>query len=287
MAARGPVAGKGKPPDSRPDQPSWARMWNYWLGGSYNYEADREQASVIEKIIPQIRRMAASNRMFVGRAIGWAAASKGIRGGGIEPGVDQVVDLGCGYPPSSPVHAMIQTIRTPSGVAYVDIDPGVVDLAYESLTPGEREWVAVALADIRDPAGVFTAIRQAGPGPAGVIDLAEPVCLLLAGVLPILPAAQAAELVAEYVAMIAPGSYVAISAGRLDSPVMEREFAAACNAPPAANFTQQEVAALFAGLELEEPGIAPVIGLRPGWSDYPSGSPGPAYLLGGIGRKPG
>ncbi len=132
--------------------------------------------------------------MFAGRALSWAVTSKTRPDGSREKGAAQVVDLGCGFPPAGRTHEMILQ------------------------------------ADIRDPARVFTAIREAGPGPG----------------------------------WSPPGSYVAISATRVDDAAMQRELTTAGLLPRLENFTREQFAGLFGGLRLEASGIAPMLGLRLG-----------------------
>ncbi|SRR6266568_724932 len=168
--------------------------------------------------------------MFAGRALSWAVTSKTRPDGSREKGAAQVVDLGCGFPPAGRTHEMIRSFRGTSRVACVDIDPGVIDNVCETVTPGDRSWVAAVQADIRDPARVFTAIREAGPGPG----------------------------------WSPPGSYVAISATRVDDAAMQRELTTAGLLPRLENFTREQFAGLFGGLRLEASGIAPMLGLRLG-----------------------
>jgi hypothetical protein len=212
--------------------------------------------------------MALDNRLFAARAVGWAAQSAG-----------QFADLGCGLSPDGNAHDWARTVRPGARGACIDHDPEVTDTLGAVLygVPG----VAVARADIRDPAAVF-----GDPGVKEIIDLERPVCLLLALVLHFQPPDEAAELMAEYVSKIAPGSYVAISALRVDD---QRLWDQLEGAYPARlhNFTREQFAALLDGLDLVPPGVAPAAKLRPGWREAPGGGKdlGVAYVLGGIGVK--
>jgi hypothetical protein len=73
----------------RPDIPSTARMYDYYLGGKDNYPADREAAERVIKMMPEgtIRTAAAQNRQFLGRAVRDLATECGIR---------QFLDIGTG-----------------------------------------------------------------------------------------------------------------------------------------------------------------------------------------------
>ncbi len=51
-----------------PMKPSIARVYDYWLGGSHNFVADRELGRRIETLDPWIPATARANRDFLGRA---------------------------------------------------------------------------------------------------------------------------------------------------------------------------------------------------------------------------
>src|SRR5215475_7817561 len=91
--------------------PSIARVYDYWLGGSDNFEADREQAERLLQINPEPRRLAIENRMFLGRAVRWLATDCGIR---------QFLDVGSGLPTASNTHDVARAGAPDSTVAYVD-----------------------------------------------------------------------------------------------------------------------------------------------------------------------
>ena len=63
------------------------------------------------------------------------------------------------------------------------------------------------------------------PAVLTVIDLAEPVCLIFGPVLDLMPARQAREVVAGYAALVAPGSYVALTCGRCDDEALWKAVA--------------------------------------------------------------
>ena len=51
--------------------PNVARMYDYYLGGKDNFEADRLAAEEIMRLVPQIRVAAVANRAF----LGWPSAT--------------------------------------------------------------------------------------------------------------------------------------------------------------------------------------------------------------------
>jgi hypothetical protein len=96
-----------------PYTPDPGRMYNYWLGGHDNYQANRRRADEIEQINPGTLRMARNNRIFIGRAVRYAAGQ----------GITQYTDLGCGLVPPPTVDDMARAIHPDAAVAYIDHDP--------------------------------------------------------------------------------------------------------------------------------------------------------------------
>ncbi|KJY33540.1 SAM-dependent methyltransferase, partial [Streptomyces sp. NRRL S-495] len=66
--------------------PHTARMYDYYLGGKDNFEADRKAAEAAIAAYPALPLLARTNREFLGRAVEFAAG-RGIR---------QFVDIGTG-----------------------------------------------------------------------------------------------------------------------------------------------------------------------------------------------
>jgi len=267
----------GDPPVNDPDEPSCARVFNYWLGGTDNTGADRALADEIEKIDPSVRRMVWNNRRFAGHSVRWAAHD-----------VAQFADLGCGIPPGEQTHQAARSVRPAATCAYVDHDPEVTDYMDAAFDGHADDGVAVVRADITHAGPLF-----ADPGMRRVIDLDAPVCLLFALVLHFWQPADARDLMAEYTRLIAPGSHVAISCLRIDDETLWEQLSEAYTPYPLRNFTREQFAALFDGLQIEPPGIVPVMRLLPaelraGWYDTPRlrKSLGPAYVVGAVARKP-
>ena len=261
-----PHAGPGMGPTS-------ARMTNYWLGGTNYTAADQVLAEEIGRICPAVPQMALDSRLFTARAVTWAA-TEGIR---------QFLDLGCGLAPPGPlpsVHATARAVRPDARVGYVDSDAEVIDHLGDVTLAGPHEGIAVVRADLSDPAAVLAELER-----EKIIDPSAPACVIATLVLHFRAPEEARELIAAYAGLLAPGSCLAISTPRVDDGFTWDRLAKAY--PAAAwDFARGEFAALFDGLELIPPGIAPARCLRPGWADAPGRrrDPGPAYVLAGIGR---
>jgi S-adenosyl methyltransferase len=159
----------------------------------------------------------------------------------------------------------------------VDNDPVVASHARALLVTGAG--LAVSQADLRDPAAVL-----AEPALHGVIDLAEPVCVILAAVAHFLPAAEAAEVTAEFTRRLAAGSWLAISVAHFTDEELLAKLYALHTTAPFRNHGTGQLAEFLAGLDLIPPGIAEVRR----WLSGIAGTPAcrAAYLICGVGAKP-
>jgi SAM-dependent methyltransferase len=257
------------PPSLDTSRPNVARVYDYWLGGKENFEADRAEAEKLLKLFPGLRQLVRENRGFIVRAVSWVAGL----------GIEQFADLGAGLPTSPSTHESAHAINPEARVVYVDNDPLVVTHA-AALLAHDSGKVRTMNGDLNDPAALL-----ASPGLRGTIDLDKPVCLILAAVLHLMNATRAAEVARMYTRALAPGSYVIISTARYDDPVLAEQIMSAYTAGTYFNHSREELAACFAGLDLIEPGLsdgktwrarmpAPNVGRRA------------VYPLAGVARKP-
>src|ERR1700730_13899260 len=97
-----------------------ARVYDYWLGGKDNFEADRIAGEETIAAYPAIRASARANRAFLARSVRYLAAEAGVR---------QFLDIGTGLPTASNTHEVAQGIAPSSRVVYVDNDPLVLSHA--------------------------------------------------------------------------------------------------------------------------------------------------------------
>ena len=153
----------------RPDIPSTARMYDYYLGGKDNYPADRAAAEHIIASMPKRRGpdAAVQNRKFLMRAVRHLTADLGIR---------QFLDIGTGLPTMNSVHQVAQSVAPESRVVYVDHDPIVLAHSRNLLHGNER--ATIIRQDLRDPAGIL-----ADPELRAMLDFRQPVAVLLVAVL--------------------------------------------------------------------------------------------------------
>ena len=248
-----------------------ARVYDYWLGGTNNFAADREAAEQVIAVRPTIRADVRANRAFLGRAVRHLTAQAGIR---------QFLDIGTGLPSADNTHEVAQSVAPEARVVYADIDPIVLVHGRALLTSTPEGATAYADADLRDTGAVLAAARQ-------TLDLGEPVAVMLVAMLHHVPDGDDPYgIVARLVDAVAPGSYLVLSHPASDIDVAAvTEVARRYNArvpEGQQRRSQDEVARFFSGLELLEPGIVATTEWRP---SQPSG-PAPVPMWAGVGRKP-
>ena len=238
------------PEDVDVERPSVARVYDYYLGGSHNFAADREFAEQILTLMPEATIVAQENRAFLRRAVRHLA-SHGIR---------QFIDLGSGIPTVGNVHEVAQSVDPEARVVYVDIDP--VAYAHSRVILADNPHATVIRGDLRKPADVL-----ADPRLLEHIDLDRPVGILLVAVLHFVPDAdRPADIIAGYAGAAAPGSHVVVS--HTTEEGMSEAGTEAVNLYNRSSRTviprsTAEITRLLNGLTLVEPGVVHLPQWRP------------------------
>ncbi len=215
-------------PDFDPTTPSIARVYDYLLDGKDNFAVDREVAERMMAVAPLTAEVTRENRQFLSRAVTWAA----------NRGITQFIDLGCGMPTAPNTHETAQAISAGARVAYVDND--VVVLSHlRALAAKGNPGVTVVDGDVSEVATILDAVATG-------IDLSAPACLLMGFLLHFFAPDAARDLVARYVAALAPGSYVVLSAGRADAEAAKAGFSTySSGAAQVYNHTVPDFASFF------------------------------------------
>jgi len=262
----------------RPDIPSTARMYDYYLGGKDNYPADREAAERAIASMPNgvVRTAAVQNRKFLMRAVRHLTADLGIR---------QFLDIGTGLPTTDNVHEVAQAIVPSARVVYVDNDPLVLAHARALLTSSEEGRTAYIHADLRSPGEILSS-----PVVREVLDFSQPVALMLVGILHFLEDKDEPERIIDtLLGALPPGSY--LTASHLNPEHDPAAVAAGVRAYQAGGVTVQardssDFAALaFRDLELVPPGVVSVSEWRPE-ATGPRPTLAEVSCYGGVGSKP-
>jgi S-adenosyl methyltransferase len=259
------------PQDIDVDRPNAARIYDYFLGGAYNFQADREFAQQAMRVMPDIERAAQRNRAFLGRAVRFCV-SQGIR---------QFLDIGSGIPTVGNVHEIAQGIDPKCRVLYVDNEPVAVAHAERMLAGNEN--AAILWADLCDPDTILNSESA-----HRLLDFDAPMALLMLAVLHFVPdTAHPRQAIDGYLKVMAPGSLFVVSHGCIETAEAAQIHTAYRQTPtPGVLRNRQEILDLMTGTDLVEPGLVWTPQWRPDSpadiGDYPER----AITVAAVGRKP-
>lgn len=233
------------------ERPSAARMYDYYLGGSHNFTADRRLAEEYLRVLPEMPVIARAQRGVLNRAVRFM----------VDAGIDQFLDLGSGMPTTGNVHEIAQAVNPAVRTVYVDVDPVAVAHG-RALLRDEAGNTGVVHADLRDPDYV---LAQSEVGE--LLDLSRPVGVLMIAVLHFVGNDdQPKDVVGAYRDAVAPGSFLAITHATNDyRPAMAKDAEEVYQrASHQMHYrSKREIAALLDGYELVEPGLVDIIHWRP------------------------
>jgi hypothetical protein len=252
--------------------PNVARIYDYLLGGKDNFASDRLAATELMRVVPDIAMACRHNRQFLERAVRYLAGDRSIR---------QFIDIGTGLPTQGNVHEVAQAMDPGARVLYVDNDPVVVSHAQALLI--NAPTVVAINRDLRYPHEII-----GHPALQALIDLNEPVALLLVAILHFIPdGCDPYGIVDELKAAMPSGSYLVLSHATGDDVPAEvtnqvRELYSHANAP-AVPRTREGIIRFFDGLEMIPPGLADVCAW-PSRGEEPE--PERTIFFAGVGRKP-
>jgi hypothetical protein len=234
-----------------PEGPNVARVYDYFLGGAHNFPADREAAARVVETWPQIRDTTRVNRLFLGEAVRFLAGEVGLR---------QFLDIGSGMPTMGNVHEVAQQVAPDARVAYVDHDP--VAVAHSQILLASNPKALAVEADLARPEEILS-----HPMITGLLDLSQPVGLLLVAILHFFPDdTDPQRLVASLRDALPAGSYLVLTHATGDGQGRDVADAAEVYRRTTAPFQlrdRDQVTRFFDGTELVEPGLV----LLPGWED--------------------
>lgn len=227
------------------ERPSPARIYDYLLGGSHNFAADREVAQRAAETMPTFKAALRANRAFLRRVVRHLAAECGIR---------QFLDLGSGVPTAGNVHEIAQQVDPECRVVYVDIEPVAVAHSHQILAG--NPYARTIRADFRAPDAIVD-----HPQVRELLDLTRPVAVLMIAVLHFVPDDEdPGGIVRGYLRRISGGSYFALShaAPDLDHPQEQAAMIAEYQRATGVQFlhrTPKDLGGWLAGAEIQPPGI--------------------------------
>ncbi len=114
--------------------PNAGRVYDYVLGGSHNFEVDRQAAEYMISLLPSTRKWVRMLRMFMHQSIKQLAAE----------GFEQFLDLASGLPTVDHIHQILPDAK----VVYTDNDAATIGFAQELI--GKNDKVRYLQADVRD-----------------------------------------------------------------------------------------------------------------------------------------
>lgn len=227
-------------PDLMFDQPSSARMYDYFLGGRDHFDADRKVAQQVESVFPSVGLCARTGREFMRRSTLFLARQ----------GVRQFLDVGVGFPSEPDLYQIAHEVAPDARIVYVDNNPFVLAHARALL-----RGTPVIEADVTTPVAILDAeiLHE-------TFDLTRPVALSLHALMHLVTDdCDPHGVVKTLMDALAPGSYLVMShmTADFDPEVIAktvqiyRDSGVPCQARSRAEFAQ-----FFDGLDLVHPGIA-------------------------------
>ncbi|WP_285530166.1 SAM-dependent methyltransferase [Streptomyces lavendulae] len=262
-----------------PTKPSIARVYDAFLGGTDNYEVDREVVRGVKKAAPEAADLAVENRAFLIRVCRFLASQTGIT---------QYLDCGSGLPTAENTHQVVQRADPGARVVYVDNDPLVLTHG-RALLDGNESTVITA-GDIFEPERLLgnELVRSH-------LDWDEPIALLHMGTLHHYNGEDTRprkDIVRAYLDALPSGSYVAIS-HFLDP---EDEYSATARKMEdmflhsmmgSGTFsTRAELEELFNGLDMVRPGLVRCADWRPDGPRLKPLNAAQRCIAGGVAHKP-
>lgn len=245
-------------------KPSMARVYSRWLGGDDWFPADRKLADELAARYPTAPIVARENRQFIGRAVRYVA----------ERGIVQYLDVGAGPAAAEPsVHGEARKVHPGARVVFVDSDSAALIGNLHALD---------GIGGVRAVSGDLTAPEAilGDPEVAELIDLSQPLGLVLGSVLHFVTPSVARESVGRFVAALPSGSYVIMSVGVGASEVVD-DFSQTYTPGRIYHHTREQIVSLFDGVEITSSGLAEA----KAWGLGDEDSAREGTVLAGVGRK--
>ncbi|MER5635340.1 SAM-dependent methyltransferase [Kitasatospora sp. NPDC002227] len=232
------------------DKPNAARVYDYYLGGSHNFEVDRRMARRAMELWPDLPAIMRSNRAFLRRSVQYLA----------ERGVSRFLDIGSGIPTFGAVHEVARVTRPEARVVYVDRDP--VAVAHSRLLLKGDPLSEVVEADLRDTSDLL-----ARPEVAALLDAGEPVALMLVAVVHfVTDEEEPGKLLAALRERLPEGSALVLShaslEGRPDQAGPHQDLYKLTPTPLTMR-SREQITEFFDGFELVAPGVVYLPEWRP------------------------
>ncbi|MER7078044.1 S-adenosyl methyltransferase [Saccharopolyspora kobensis] len=254
------------------EKPSAARCYDFYLGGAYNFEVDRELGRKVMEVVPNVQEIAINNRAFLRRAVRYC----------LDQGVRQFLDIGSGIPTVGNVHEIAQAADPESRVVYVDNEP--VAVAHSRAILGDTERATIVQADLLDVEGVLDA-----PETRRMLDFSRPIAVMMVALVHfVADSSNPREVIRRYYERLPAGSYLGFSHVTGDHYMegvqgLVKLYEDSIN--PVTLRTREEVAELIGDFEIVEPGVVYVPDWRPDTEEDVWEQPERSIVYGAVGRK--
>ncbi|MCX4689149.1 SAM-dependent methyltransferase [Kitasatospora purpeofusca] len=255
------------------DKPNAARVYDYYLGGSHNFEVDREMARKAIALWPELPQIMRSNRAFLRRAVQFTA----------ERGISRFLDIGSGIPTFGAVHEIARAIRPESQVVYIDRDP--VAVAHSRLLLEDDPGSLVVQADVRDVEDLMSR-----PEVTALLAAGEPVAVLLVAVMHFVQDADDPwKLIAVIRDALPPGSALVLSHASLEGrpdQAEDHQRLYRMTPTPLTMRTVEQITGMFAGFDIVEPGVVYLPQWHPDQPETVGEHPERMTGVAGVGFRP-
>lgn len=240
------------PPEIDPSKAHVARMYDYYLGGENNFEADRMACAALDETAPGTRGLAINNRRWLIRMVRTLAQQFNVK---------QFIDVGTGLPTQDNVHQVVKAIHPDARVVYVDNDPIVKIHAGHLIA--EDETTAFILDDVRNIEGILNQ-----PDTQRLINFDEPVAVLFISFFHQIPDKDnPIGLARQMLGHLADGSFLAMSHLVAGDPDLRQRLTNTMLDATRGRWgrvrSHREVDAYFEGLTMIPPGLGDITKWRP------------------------
>jgi O-methyltransferase involved in polyketide biosynthesis len=219
-------------------KPNAGRIYDYYLGGNHNFEADRQAAEQLLKLLPSTRPGARLNRWFLYDAVERLA----------QQGFDAYLDLASGLPTQGYIHEIVPSAR----IIYTDHDP--VTVAYGQEIIGDKPNVRYIQASLTDTETILQAA-------AAHFGSQRRIAICFVGVTYFIDKPTLRSILERLFAWCAPGSQMALSllAGDV-STFHSSQFAVQYERMKAKIYPLElaEISAVLGAWRINEPGVVPL-----------------------------
>jgi hypothetical protein len=256
--------------------PHAVRVYDYLLGGTGHFAADRAAAAALGVAyggLDNAKAHVRANSDYMTRLVRYLVDDAGQR---------QFLNIGTVVPIPENAHAQSQAFSPETRVVYVDPDPIVLAHAH-ALLGDARDRADFVVADVRQPELILERAQA-------TLDFTQPVAIVITNLHFVGHDEDPYGIVARLLDGATRGSYLAMCHLANDLQPPERNAAleelSASMRETLCLRSHADVGRFFDGLGLVEPGVVPVSRWRSNASASPSVGHGVAPFYGGLGQKP-